>query len=254
MMKKVIGILGTTNKEGLTAEMLHTVLDGAAEAGNEVDCIYLADHDVKMNGPVINKISRQIEDADCIVLAAPTYWGGISGLAKNFLDAMRPRFVATTKRGDVKPTRYKNKTYISITSCYKSAFENIVAGVTNGTFNTIDQVFTAAGMHRVGEIVLPGTYHLKQLPTKKREEAKQVGSRIGQKLDRGGFVLKRYVQLFVMLAVSTLIVRGIQVGIEKIGWFNTTNFWVDYAVFVIIFFLFLSIMLHSLTVHNHKRK
>ncbi|WP_052009276.1 flavodoxin family protein [Listeria grayi] len=84
MVKKVIGILGTTNKEGLTAEMLHAVLDGAAEAGNEVDCIYLADHDVKMNGPVINKISRQIEDADCIVLAAPTYWGGISGLAKNF--------------------------------------------------------------------------------------------------------------------------------------------------------------------------
>ncbi|WP_163652079.1 flavodoxin family protein [Listeria sp. PSOL-1] len=249
---KVIGILGTTNKIGLTAQMLDEVLLGAKENGCETMCLYLGDQDLKGNN--LRQIGQEIEQADCLIFATPTYWNGMSGLLKNFFDVYRNQFVLTSSKAQLIPYRLKGKSYITITSCYKGSFENIVAGVTNTTFNQIDDITRQAGMHRMAELVLTNTFRKKELSKKKKEEAYTLGVKIAKRQKRGGFTLKRYIQLFFMLAITTLIVMGAQVGLEKLGGFKLESFWMRYMTFVILFFLFLSVMLRTVTLYNHKRR
>ncbi|MFS7236938.1 hypothetical protein CKN82_01250 [Carnobacterium divergens] len=63
--------------------------------------------------------------------------------------------------------------------------------------------------------------------------------------------MKRYIQLFFMLAFSTLITMGIQSLIEN--WLPITGFWGNYVTFVLIFFILLSVVLHYFSVKKHKR-
>ncbi|EUJ28032.1 hypothetical protein MFLO_12756 [Listeria floridensis FSL S10-1187] len=167
---------------------------------------------------------------------------------------MRDYFVHTTSKGENIPHFLKGKSYVSITSCYKGALENGLAGVTDATFNQIDTVMSQAGMHRAGELVLTGTFRMEAVPEKKKQEAFHLGAKLAEKVERGGFTVKRYLQLFGMLAVSTLIVMGIQKGLQVLGWIPEQGFWINYVVFVVIFFLFLAGMLRLVTIHNHKRR
>lgn len=63
--------------------------------------------------------------------------------------------------------------------------------------------------------------------------------------------MKRFFQLFLMIALATLITMGIQVGI---GWLPASNFWLNYVSFVVIFFILMGILLHSFTIYKKKHK
>ena len=165
---------------------------------------------------------------------------------------MRPKFVYFKDNGDTIPGPFKNKHYLSISSCYMSTTENFLTGITDETFKTIDRVMSAAGVIKTGEIVLPNTFGMEEIPENKKELCAKYGHKISKKQEKDDSTLKRYIQLFFMIAVMALITMGIQVPLRSIMPMN--NFWVNWGSFVVIFFVLLGAILHYATFVKHRRR
>ncbi|GAX02932.1 FMN reductase [Secundilactobacillus pentosiphilus] len=252
---KILGILGAHRQNGLTAQMLTTVLN-SVPAPHTTETIYLEDYDfypdqVGQRDPVLDQLTDKLLESDVWVLAAPTYWGGLAGEMKDFLDCMRGRLVRFDHKGGTHPDRFKNKHYLSITSCYAGTFENFTSGITDNSFRTIDKVMSAAGLIKINELVLPGTLFMKQIPAAKSSECKRAGSKLITKPKRDDSTLKRYIELFCMVAVMAFLTMGIQFLFHLI---SASEFWAVYASFVLIFFVLLAGILHFFTVVKHRRR
>lgn len=106
-MKKVIAVNGSPRKNGNTAEILAHALQGAAAAGAATEMIHLSDLEFtgcrscfacKLKGskcggkcairdglsPVIDRIFA----SDALIVGTPIYFGGESGLCRNFLERL----------------------------------------------------------------------------------------------------------------------------------------------------------------------
>lgn len=152
--------------------MLENVLEGAKARGCQVETIYLDAYSLKMGDAASNQtldhLDQLARQADCLVLASPTYWSNVSGLMKQFLDCFHSKLVHFNKKGERLPGNYRGKSYILLTSCYTSKLANRFSGVTDQTFITMNGPLQAAGMHRLAEAVCTGTFGLDALPQKKK--------------------------------------------------------------------------------------
>ncbi|WP_461239767.1 flavodoxin family protein [Paucilactobacillus sp. N302-9] len=252
---KILGILGAHNSDGITAKMLKAVLDGVDQR-HEVEMVDLKDYhilpDTGQPNPDLDLLEKKLIESDVWVIAAPTYIGGLSGIMKNFFDCLRQRMGRFDRTGAIHPTKFKDKHYLSITTCYTSTFENMVTGVTDVTFNTIDKAMGLAGLIKVHELVLTNSYGQTSLSDSKEQECFKWGAKLGQKEKRDDNTMKRYIELFVMVTVMALITMVIQMLISPglIG----PNFWLSFVSFVIIFYILLAAILHFMTFVKHKRK
>lgn len=252
---KILGILASHQERGLNAQMLSEVLDNV-DSGVETETIYLENyqitpHKYHEDNPVLDELAKKLMDSDVWVFAAPTYFRGLSGVLKNFFDCMRPKFVYFKENGDTIPGPFKNKHYLSIGSCYVSTTENFLTGVTDEAFRTIDRVMSAAGVIKVGEIVLPGTFGMKTLPNNKKKLCHKYAKKISVRKRKDDSTVKRYIQLFFMIAVMALLTMGIQIPLAP--WVSG-NFWLNYLSFTIIFFVLLACILHFVTFMKHRRR
>ncbi|CAJ1181345.1 flavodoxin family protein [Companilactobacillus paralimentarius] len=252
---KILGILASHQEHGLNAQMLDEVLKNV-DSGVETETIFLENYDITPHkyhedNPVLDKLAQKLMDSDVWVFAAPTYWRELSGVLKNFFDCMRPKFVYFKQNGDTIPGPFKNKHYLSISSCYVSTLENFVTGVTDDSFKTIDRVMSAAGVIKVGEIVLPNTFGMKAIPYNKKKLCQKYAKKISVRKRKDDSTVKRYIQLFFMIAIMALITMGIQLPLS--GWIGN-NFWLNYASFTIIFFVLLACILHFVTFVKHRRR
>lgn len=252
---KVLGILGSQSHTGITAQMLGNVLKNV-DKGVETETIFLEDYQIHANGVKENNdldlIVDKMAKSDVWIFAAPTYWRELSGIMKKLLDCLRPKLVYIKPNGDAVPWKFKDKHYLSITDCYASTAENFVTGVTDETFKTIDRVMSAAGVIKIGEIVCPGTLNMKQLPEKKALLCAKYGHKISQKKRKDDSTLKRYIQLFFMVAIMALLTMGIQQLLA--GIIPLSNFWIRYISFTVIFFVLLGCILHFVTFVKHRRR
>ncbi|NCC86564.1 MAG: flavodoxin family protein [Clostridia bacterium] len=98
----VLGIVGSTRKNGNTDMLVDKVLSGAQEQGLKTEKIYLSDYN--FSGCVgcegckdickcvikdgMQEIYKKIEEADAIVLGSPTYFYNVTGITKTFLDRL----------------------------------------------------------------------------------------------------------------------------------------------------------------------
>lgn len=103
-MLKVVGIVGSPRKKSNTEFMVQTTLDKICECGIETELITLHDKDIKYcvgcdnckktNKCVIDDDMRELTDkvteADGIIMSSPVYFGDMTGLAKTFIDRLRP--------------------------------------------------------------------------------------------------------------------------------------------------------------------
>jgi multimeric flavodoxin WrbA len=103
-MLKVIGIVGSPRSGGNTEFMVKTTLDKIKEEGIETELITLHDKEIKYcvgcdsckktNECVITddmqELTRKVKDADGIIMGSPVYFGDMTGLAKSFIDRLRP--------------------------------------------------------------------------------------------------------------------------------------------------------------------
>lgn len=253
---KILGILASHQREGINAKLLAEVMKNV-DSNCEQETIFLEDYEITPRkypeeNPVLDELSNKLMEADVWVFAAPTYWRELSGVLKNFFDCMRPKFVYFKENGDTIPGPFKNKHYLSLTSCYVSTTENFLTGVTDESFKTIDRVMSAAGVIKTGEIVLPGTFGMKEIPENKKKICAKYAKKISTKKRKDDSTLKRYIQLFFMIAVMALVTMGIQLGISQ--FISMDNFWVNYLSFTIIFFVLLSCILHIVTFKKHRRR
>ncbi|MFD1125056.1 flavodoxin family protein [Lentilactobacillus raoultii] len=252
---KVLGILGAHRRDGITEKMLSTVLAGV-KAPNQTELIYLEDYPFKPDregqpNPVLDELEQKMLASDVWVLAAPTYWGGLAGKMKDFFDCMRERLVRIDHLGGTHPDRFKNKHYLSITDCYTGTFENWVTGVTDQSFRTIDKVMTAAGVIKLHELVLTNTFGMQELPESKKQTCLKWGQRLNSVKKRDDSTLKRYIELFFMIAFMALVTMGIQAGFHLLP---RHSFWLSYGSFVVIFYVLLASILHFFTVVKHRRR
>ncbi|MCF6161720.1 MAG: NAD(P)H-dependent oxidoreductase [Furfurilactobacillus sp.] len=254
---KVLGILGAHKQHGVTAKLLATTL-AAVPDSTETETIYLEDYDIHpdikgQSNPVLDELTEKLLASDVWVFAAPTFWGGLSGVTKNFLDCLRWRLVRIDHVDDAHPARFKNKHYLSITDCYISPINNFFTGITDETFKQIDRVMSAAGVIKIHEIVCPNTFkNGDHIPESKLQLCHKWGARLPQKSKRDDNTMKRYVELFCMIAVMSLITMGIQRALS--GVMTQTNFWINWVTFVVIFFVLLAIILHTVTFLVHRRR
>lgn len=120
---KIIGFTGSPRKQGNTAWIVDTILEGAKEQGAETQSFYFNDLDLNPclgclcchkgdgdGGCIINdemrKIYAAIDDSDAIVFGSPIYMGQMSAQAKIFTDRLfaqiSPRFSPHYKEKAVK--------------------------------------------------------------------------------------------------------------------------------------------------------
>ena len=92
----ILGIVGSPRKDGLTAKLMESTLEGARAKGADTATLFLVDHAIK---PLTNvganmvsfcpqEVTALCENADAYVLGAPVYYGDINGLTKDFMDSV----------------------------------------------------------------------------------------------------------------------------------------------------------------------
>jgi len=91
---KVIGIVGSPRKNGLTNRLVEAALRGASSQPDvEIEKVYLIDYDIKPytgeGSSCPEELNVKCEESAAIVLGAPIYWGDINGLTKDFMDTVR---------------------------------------------------------------------------------------------------------------------------------------------------------------------
>ncbi len=125
---KIIGIAGCYKRDGITKQMLDQVLANVGPE-NEVEQIFLLDHTIYPGSPDLDKLVEKLKQADVWVLAAPTYWGALSGVMKNFLDCLRQVTLRFDKNGDPHPIEpFEHKHYVLLTNCYAKTWKTCSPG------------------------------------------------------------------------------------------------------------------------------
>ncbi|WP_099974840.1 flavodoxin family protein [Lactobacillus terrae] len=253
---KVLCFLSSHKKNGITGTALKILLSNLSE-NCKYEVIYLDDYKIEPNKKnessiVLEELYSKMKKADAYVFAAPTYWRELSGLMKHFFDCLRPKIVHFKNNGDTIPGDLKGKKYLSIVSCYTSSLENFFTGVTDDSFKTIDRVMSAAGTVKIGEVVITNTFKRKTISNNKIKILKKYSRKIDSKKKRINNTMKRYIQLFFMISVMSLITMAIQKFFSNI--LSTQNFWINYLSFTIIFFILLSLILHFFTFVKHRRR
>ncbi|WP_455644760.1 flavodoxin family protein [Methanosphaera sp.] len=101
---KVIGIVGSPRSNGNTEFLVKTALDKINEENIDVELITLHDKNInfcigcdeckKTNKCIINddmnELTQKVKDADGVIMSSPVYFGDMTGLAKTFIDRLRP--------------------------------------------------------------------------------------------------------------------------------------------------------------------
>lgn len=101
---KVVGIVCSPHKDGMTAKLTQQALAGAKAAGAEVMLIYLADMEMKpcqgcegncwqtlacAHDPISSSRLACLQEADGLVMAVPVYCWQMNSMAHLFIDKMR---------------------------------------------------------------------------------------------------------------------------------------------------------------------
>lgn len=103
-MVKVIGIVGSPRIEKNTEFLVKTALDKIEDLGFDVELVRLADKEInycvgcgvckQTDKCVINDdmqvLTEKVKKADGIIMSSPVYFGDMTGLAKSFIDRLRP--------------------------------------------------------------------------------------------------------------------------------------------------------------------
>ncbi len=102
---KVIGVSGSPRKGRNTEKLLSYALEAAEEAGAVTELLNLADMNIQPcngcntcvrekrcpldEGDDMAHVNEQLIKADAIIMAAPSYFGGVPGVMKNMMDRSR---------------------------------------------------------------------------------------------------------------------------------------------------------------------
>ncbi|RAP44821.1 MAG: flavodoxin [Methanosphaera sp. rholeuAM6] len=103
-MLKVIGIVGSPRAGGNTEFMVETALKEIEKKGIKTELITLHDRNIgycvgcdsckTTNKCIIEddmqELTEKVKNADGVIMSSPVYFGDMTGLAKSFIDRLRP--------------------------------------------------------------------------------------------------------------------------------------------------------------------
>lgn len=104
MLHRILGIVGSPHRNGMTAQLVQQALAGAAATGAETEMVYLAGETLApcrgCGGRCWEALScaqdeegtawqARLQDADGLVMAVPVYCWQLNGLTSLFIDRMR---------------------------------------------------------------------------------------------------------------------------------------------------------------------
>lgn len=157
---KVIGFVGSPQKDGNTDQLIQKILDGARDAGAEVKIVYLNDLDINgcqgchccqekgncaQNDDMI-PLHEEIRGADGIILGAPVYMGAECGQMKVFIDRWMPFY-----NPDLSCRLEKGKKAVLVFSQ-----GNPDAQAYNSSFAVIEGFVKSMGMELLDTLVVAG--------------------------------------------------------------------------------------------------
>lgn len=245
-----VALFGGHNPHGLTARLaqhLLTVIPGTSEF-IDLNTRFLHPDRPDEANPNLDALETKMAHADVWVLISPTYYGSVAGPLKQALDCLRPRIIRMTQKGDSLPGKYRGKVYLTVSSCFANGWDNTFTHQTDACLTTLDKAMSTAGLRKAGELVLPHTWGMSELPPAKLKAAEQLAAKLPSRVRKDDETMKRYGLLFVMVAVMALITMSLQLLLPLSG------FWWRYISFVIIFFGLLAGILHYATFMRHKHR
>ena len=97
---KVLGLVGSSRKDGNTNSLVDKVLEGAQASGDQTSKVFLADLKISPIGDCsacrkagrctieddFDALMDRVLDSDCVIFGTPVYWFGPSGQMKCFID------------------------------------------------------------------------------------------------------------------------------------------------------------------------
>lgn len=184
---KVIGINGSSRRDGNTFILLNIVFNELNQYGIETEIIQLADHVIEpckacfnchdkkcvFNKDHFNEIFEKIVNADGIVLGSPVYSADVSSNMKAFID--RASVVSDMNQG-----LFKHKVGASLVACRRGGALN--------TVDTLNHFFLNKEMYLVGSIYWNIAYGQMQGDVLNDKEGIENMKNLGQNM---AYLLKR---------------------------------------------------------------
>ena len=188
---KVLGIMGSPRRQSNTEILLDKALEGAREAGAEVEKVLVSKLEIspcleiyacRKDGHCAIKddmqlLYKKLLEADHIVFASPIFFYGITSQAKAIIDRCQALWVRRHVLGMGKEDkRVRRGVFISIGATRgKKLFDGAVL--------TVQYFFDAIGVKYSGDLLVRGIDNKGQI--KEHSEALEGTFRLGQELVRG---------------------------------------------------------------------
>ncbi|MFQ5953219.1 MAG: flavodoxin family protein [Candidatus Omnitrophota bacterium] len=151
---KILGICGSPRRGGNTETLLDKAFEGAASKGAECEKIILSDLDIspcreeeyeEVNDKGLSVIDddmqlifRKIEEADCLVLASPIFFGSLSAQTKMMIDRFQCVWIAKNLKGMDVFTREKKGAFLSVEASTRQDFFDNAKSIVRHFFAVIN--------------------------------------------------------------------------------------------------------------------
>jgi len=92
VLNNVLGVVGSPRRGKLTDQLVSRCLEGVSSIGVSSKKVYLIDYNIPFyteRAACQDELNLLCEEADAIIIGSPVYWGGVSGLTKNFMDTVK---------------------------------------------------------------------------------------------------------------------------------------------------------------------
>jgi len=162
---KVLGLFGSPRRGGNTDLLLEEMLKGAQEWGAQIERIIISElkfspciecHGCDETGECVldddmKKVYPKLVEADCIILASPIFFYGVTAWAKAFIDRVQSLWVRKyrLKLPPEKPGRRRKGFFISVGATKG-------ARLFDGAMLTVKYFFDAVGADFAGQLLFKG--------------------------------------------------------------------------------------------------
>ena len=186
-MTKILGIVGSPRKKGNTDILVDRILEGAKDAGADVEKVHLRGLKIKeCDGCYVcwkgkecpkkddmNDLYPLIEAADVIVFGTPVYWFGPTALLKAFIDRLI-YFNCPENRAKI----------AGKAAVVASPFEDTDMETAATMLAFFEKCFDYLEMKPAGRILVPGVAEKGDILAKSDalEQAYQLGERLAKKI------------------------------------------------------------------------
>jgi len=191
---KVLGIMGSPRRQGNTEILLDRALEGAREAGAEVEKVLVSNLKVSpcleiyacfKDGNCTIKddmqmLYKKLLEADHVIFASPIFFYGVTSQAKAVIDRCQALWARRHVLGMGKDDkRVRRGVFISVGATRgEKLFDGVVL--------TVKYFFDAIGVKYSGDLLIRGIDNKAQI--KEHPTALEDAFRLGQELVRGGGV------------------------------------------------------------------